>query len=595
MSVIVKHAIDFPTAKFHVTNDLLYKPLEEGYLIDVDVTVEMHMGVEGGRFVLKLIDLPEKKVGELIARANDPEKATVVIKLGYMDGKIGTVMEGVYTKLTKKVEGDSLVTTLTGEESGRYTLLNKSFQQSIPGKTSFQDALTKLLEKAFPASGAPSAPDVLATIGSLLGDDAPSKESINKVPDVQAVDQSVEDVSLKGKTLLDTVSSLAGQVRAELLISDKKIHIGRPIVDTSYKPDAFDRDVSLGRLDGILENLPADEDLNLLETSKPHQAIGFKFVIAGDPKLRPAQKVSADVKGYKDGDFRILYLKHSLTLGGGYICEGVAGKDCPSENCRRQLEALCPHTPDRIVQGIAQRAKEERRQNPTVEVGTLKEYNPGTAGAAPHRGTFFFGQRFSGEETQPSIRAEVEAEEKQLLRNKPVVSPFAWHKCGLVVPVYPGMKALLSHNLNLPDDALVTGFLWSEKPAIEPPQSKEGDWWLCLPIDFDSSKPPKDDTKAVNDLITNDGKRVIEVTGLKITVGKDKLGNVGTRPDCGDEDVFLIEHKKASISIASDGGIEIVADSQSSKGKITVSSQGDIEMTSGAVKLKVGQSAVEIT
>jgi len=67
------------------------------------------------------------------------------------------------------------------------------------------------------------------------------------------------------------------------------------------------------------------------------------------------------------------------------------------------------------------------------------------------------------------------------------------------VPVYPGMKAVLNHNLGMKDDAMVMGFLWSEQPDIKPPGNNEGDWWLCLPIDFNGSSPPEDSTKAVND------------------------------------------------------------------------------------------------
>ena len=138
------------------------------------------------------------------------------------------------------------------------------------------------------------------------------------------------------------------------------------------------------------------------------------------------------------------------------------------------------------------------------------------------------------------------------------------------------MKALLTHNLALHDDALVTGFIWSEEPKIEPPKNKEGDWWLCLPIDFDASKPPADDTKAANDLIGNNGKRVIEVKGLKITIGADKLANVGTRPSEGEDDEFLIEHKKAKIKIGADGNIEMTADSD------------------GGVVFKITKSSIEI-
>src|SRR5262249_27478256 len=186
----------------------------------------------------------------------------------------------------------------------------------------------------------------------------------------------------------------------------------------------------------------------------------------------------------------------------------------------------------------------------------------------------------------------------QLFLNKPIVSPFAWNKCGLVVPVYPGMKALLSHNVGLGDDALLTGFLWSETPSIEPPQNKAGDWWLCLPIDFNPAHaPPDDNTNAVNDLTANNGKRVVEVKGLKITVRSDKLSKVGQRPTEGADDEFVIEHRKALIKIAADGAIEILADAQNGKGKIAIASSGDIEMTanaSGGVKLKLGASAVEI-
>src|SRR5262249_34462461 len=142
----------------------------------------------------------------------------------------------------------------------------------------------------------------------------------------------------------------------------------------------------------------------------------------------------------------------------GYVCEGVAVKPCSDENCRRQQDVAGVPPPGNAAQKPSQRIKNEKRTPPPPPNGSGKENKPGDSGEAKHRGTLYFGQRFEGAETQPSIRAEVEADETQLLRNKPLVSPFAWHKCGLVVPVYPGMKALLSHNLNLPDDALVTGF-----------------------------------------------------------------------------------------------------------------------------------------
>src|SRR5262249_20269379 len=133
-------------------------------------------------------------------------------------------------------------------------------------------------------------------------------------------------------------------------------------------------------------------------------------------------------------------------------------------------------------------------------------------------------------------------------------------------------------NLSLEDDSLVAGFIWSDRPGIDPPANEAGDWWLCLPVDYDGQNPPANDTKAANDLTANNGKRAIEVKGLKITVGGNKLGNVGARPQLGDDDVFLIEHKKARITIAADGSLEILADSAGNKGKFTIASGGDIAM-----------------
>jgi hypothetical protein len=107
------------------------------------------------------------------------------------------------------------------------------------------------------------------------------------------------------------------------------------------------------------------------------------------------------------------------------------------------------------------------------------------------------------------------------------------------------------------------------KPALEAPKSKEGDWWLRLPIDFDSSKPPKDDTKAANDLITNDGRRVIQVKGMKISVGAGALTTVGKRPqDVGKDDELAIEHASGARILIKEGEIQLT------DGKVTLTIHG---------------------
>ena len=205
-------------------------------------------------------------------------------------------------------------------------------------------------------------------------------------------------------------------------------------------------------------------------------------------------------------------------------------------------------------------------------MGSIKTHDPDK-----YLSTLYYGQRFDKTETQPSIRTTIDTDENQIYLNKPIVSPFAWRKCGLLVPVYPGMNALLNHNLNLEDDALVVGFVWSEQGEIVPPNGKEGDWWLCLPIDFDPSSPPSDNTKAVNDLITNSGKRIIEAKGIKVIIGNDSLGNVGIRPSEGGDDEFLIEHKSGTkFYIAANGALTIEAANISLKGDVNIEGKVDV-------------------
>jgi hypothetical protein len=269
---------------------------------------------------------------------------------------------------------------------------------------------------------------------------------------------------------------------------------------------------------------------------------------------------------------------------------------------RRERYAQQPSA-DSIVEGLNSIATASRKQRPSIEIGQVKVYSSGdgsSSGAdAPKKSTahVYYGQVFERTETQPSVHTDVQNNDNQLAKDKPIVSAFAWHKCGLAVPIYQGMKAVLGHNLGLEDDALVTGFIWSDTPAFDPMPNKKGDWWLSLPVftsDSDPPSPPPDDTKIANDLVAKSGLRVIEVAGLKITVGK--LQTLGTRPTEGAADEFLIEHKKAKISIAADGSMEIVADADGGKGKISIASGGDISMTAtGGVTMKVGASAVEIS
>jgi hypothetical protein len=576
MGVILKYLIDFPDAGFKVSNDLL----KGGFLIDVAVQVSMQPGAAGTTFELELIDLPQKKSDDLLRKVEPPKTTNVekpkttpvTIKLGYYDGPFKTVVHGVCTEAQVYVSGDTLVTRLKGEEVATHALNHTSFKQGLEGKVTVANLAEKVLKSAFPDAGGtgPGALDV--------------------APDIQNVSAQLDGPALRAPSVMEVLDALAQKADAELVVTDGKVRMGRPVKYDAYKPDEYNRNVNLAVFRPFAKALAEDDGGNRIESLKAEQALGFYFTIAGDPGLRLGNTICTDVDGYraKGGvEFRVLKVEHVFNLSQGYLCRGVAVRPSEGGNWRRMQDVLNPSTAEDVARKVSRRIKDEPRRRPAVEVGAVKSYLAGGAGAAPHRATLYFGQRFDPAETQPSVRAPVDNEAKQLFSNKPVVSLFAWHKCGLVTPVYPGMKAVVTHNLGLADDGLVTGFLWSDQPAIDPPPNQAGDWWLCLPVNFDSSKPPDDSTAAANDLIANNGHRVIEVSGLRVTVGKAKLGKVGSRPKEGNDDEFLIEHKPSGTTFTIDakGGLTIDC-----KGSLKIKAkdvliEGDVNVT-GNVDIK---------
>jgi hypothetical protein len=301
----------------------------------------------------------------------------------------------------------------------------------------------------------------------------------------------------------------------------------------------------------------------------------FNFTALGDPTMRPGQPII--VSGIKEfaspPDFVIRTVEHQFDSSTGYVCVGAAASGLKDGAAALEIDSAIKQSAATAAQDVAGAIKSEAAKNPVVEVTSVK------AAADAYQADLYHSQPREDEQ-QPSIEVAVEPQQDHVYRHRPIASPFAWRKCGLVTPVYAGMKALVAHNFGLATDGIVTGYIWSKQPDFAPPSNQAGDWWLCLPIDFDATKPPSDGTKAVNDLTGHTGKRVIEVKGLRITVGAGKLANIGTRPTEGPDDEFLIEHASGtSVHIDSNGALTIDA----SKASLTI--KGDV-VIEGSLEIK---------
>lgn len=564
MGVIIKYLVQFPDTGLAISSDGF---ASGGFILDATITCKMTRGTasSGSSFEIRILNLPTKKGKELAERIAKKTPTNVTIKMGYADGgPFETVMEGLVDKVRAIVETDDLTTIITGKEYATHALQRAKFRMTFAKDAPLSEAFKKLVA------------------GMEI-------EAGERRPTVQ-VDSSVTAVmgshSIRGSNVMEELQKVAEIAQAELLVVDGKVLVGNP-VKVPYPGTTgvarFDRDVNLGTFESFAKKIPGDNDHDVLKPLASDAAQGFTFQVTGDPNLRPGQKVFASVDDFDQtsGDtYRIASLVHKFGPKDGYICQGDVLKVNENDPAvQRKARATAQPTAQSLIDALSQLGKEASAgQGSVVEIGKVKDYSAPADGAEKHVATLYYGQTFAPTETQPSIHVDVEVKEDQVLDKKPFISPFAWHKCGLVVPVYKDMKAVIAHNRGLGDDALVAGFIWSEKPVIEPPASKAGDWWLCLPADYDGAAPPSDSTKAANDMTANNGKRVIEVKGLKITIGTDKLGNVGVRPTEGDDNVFLIEHKSGtSFQIADDGTLTITATKISIKGDMTIEGNVDVK------------------
>jgi hypothetical protein len=202
-----------------------------------------------------------------------------------------------------------------------------------------------------------------------------------------------------------------------------------------------------------------------------------------------------------------------------------------------------------------------------TEVAEVRNFRPAAAGAQAGQTSDLFRGLMPLTGPNLSRRAEIKRPSSAPASGVPYLTPFAWGRCGLVLPRYPGMRVALTHQQFRNDDPIEIGAMW--QTGHIPEEACAGDWWLSLPSeapignapDASASGPPQDYTgKVSQDLTDNRGNRVIEVGALVIRIGSDRLKAAGARPDApAQADSVTIEHpeSKSMIQIKSDGSILI--------------------------------------
>ena len=563
-----------------ITNDVY----SLGLILDSDVTLTMAEGAVADTFKVIVYDLPEQ-VAEGIKAAYKNKHMSATINLGYFDMPsllLGNhpVMKGMVEHIDVSMGDDGrLKVEITGTEETGYALLHTAGVVSRRGRSTLDEMVKAQLALIRPPTQVTLAP------GSTL-----------KSPDV-------DDFTVHAGSVLSALAQLTDKAGQPLIVGDGKVQIG-PAVGSQQAPVSFDPDVNLVKLGSAQQESSPGNSGGASRAAASGSGAGgagggaasaasalsgggqsgeggsgggddrevkngLTLTVLGHPGLRVGQMVT--VTGLRvdnpAGPRRIVRVLHKYDTAHGYVCEVTLADLAVGRRFPNATGAAG------VVDQWNRAIVTARLNNPTVDMGEVTSYSPGRQRGAnsAHRTTLRYPQVPADHDQSPSVSSVVSADSDEL-HNKPMVSPFAFDKVGLVTPVYPGMRAVLVHNRSLTNDALVAGWVWPSNPSSTPPPNDPGDYWLALPTELDSNGKPAG--KGVHDLTDARGARVIHARALHLLVGASALGGVGSRPAVPDDNTVTIEHSSGT--------------------KITIDAQGAVSITTSGKKISIGNGSVSL-
>jgi hypothetical protein len=500
-------------------------PVSSGFF-EADVTVTMDATEAGNTFYARIYGM-----GDDIYSLLTVQTTIVHITLGYDDGASVEVMTGLLTE--KAIEAG-----------------DQWYEATLKGVDFVFDRLQR------PATVV--AQDFKGTVGAIASSICQAVGVATQIPDPGP---TLATRTFNDQTPFAALNILAGIARFSLQAKDGKLWMGKP--------------ASLGatQTTPITDGATSRPVATRGATAAASAMDGQDFAIAGIPSLRPNDLVTLGT-----AKFQIQSITHKLTREGGYICTGRALS--PTATADDAQKAGRPSA-SVVARQIGQNLLQRDRNRPALDVGDVASYTAGDNTA-----TFSLGYDTTPEMVSPTIEGTLRTT-PTALNDKPIASPFAFDNCGLVVPVYPGMRALMAHGWNEPEDAIAAGFVWTSD--MTPPQNQAGDWWLCLPTLGGDGKPTD---SAVNDLTTGGGQRVLELKGLTINIGSGLLSSVGERPSPGTDESLTIVSDDNKTQVTFKQGVVTITDGTAT---LTVGHpSGQIVMTDGTATLTVGNPSGQI-
>jgi hypothetical protein len=461
-------------------------------------------------------------------------------------------------------------------------------------------------------------------------------------PAVPPATPAANVVLTEGQTVLSLLGQLGGKMeeasgnygRGMFLIRQGKLHVGVRPTPLSQGKGPIELTPEGGLVEAQpLAPVPSDPTFDVCSGLKSGKSAPvrrqFQLTLKGRPDLWPGDLVRFDAPPQEiqgglgslagaiqslvpqlgvpnDVQLYVASVEHRLSRTAGFVttltgvevgmtdiwdCHTVAGRNGGATT------ASAPET--QAAQAVRSAARELIGAKAWLELGEARGLTPkGNQQVRPQTETVWRGLEPGDGEGNQSRRLAIARPSTAPLNDVPYASPFAWGSCGLVLPRYPGTRVLVSHRDGRHDEPIDVGALWADG---EGPESKDGDWWLILPVGA-STSPPADEKTAptahtgqvTQDLIDASGNRWIEAGELTVRVGTGKLKNAGERPDDpADRGGLTILHpdSEAKIQIKSDGTIVIESPKQlqlTGKDGIAISAPGkDVTIDAANVNVTV--------
>jgi hypothetical protein len=614
---------------------------------EADIRASLPGGLEGGTYTFTIQGITDEDYAK-IAQTGDQHPTVVKLYLYWRDttsspGAYLASIAGVGGKLTGSDIPDGPVAVLSivsvrrkvGElrYEAEITARERVFAQleasrlCTEGKTADDpsDAVTQVVDPVLGGSkyhDPTPHPDVPPPQPENPGDNAIH---------LQVRETAVEQLNRIAKALEERSGRYG---RGMLLIRKGDLHVGvRPI---PLEGDARPLTVAGGLIETQVTGLlTADPTRDPCQGGFPQTRRQFQLVLKGRPDLFPGDTVQInlpdeDAGSTSGGAFAAISdlavgpvlpsmpgtltdpkttvyvsgVEHKLGRGSGFVTtlSGVELQDGVDPWDPREYPHGFPHErrtdshpnaetdASRVLRDKIEHAATLRS---SIDVGEVRVTNNSGSSEPPSQtATVWQGLETSDGNAAQSRRLAISRPTPLPLRGVPYATPWAWGKCGLVLPRYPGTRVVLAHRHGRTDDAVDIGAVWESGHG---PDSDPGDWWLILPVGVsddqsldDSAVPEEPNGNAVNDLTDKDGNRVIELGELTVRVGAGSLNPAGSRPArAGDEGSVTIEHADggASIVIKKDGTITIHAAKN-----LELKSDKDITLDASNVKVKVSGS-----